>query len=979
MSSLIRRRVNRLAGGVVCLALCLGGSPGTSAPAITSFTLIHAVTDQPVAGFDPLTNGAVINLALPDMESLTIRANAEPGGDFGSVQLVLTGATTQTRTENSPPWALNGDNSGDYSPFTFNEGEHTLTATPYPQDGLGGTAGTPFTITFTVLRSNIPPPAPPALEVTLTRPLPGAQFLAPATLSLAASVASTNATVERVEFFAGAALLGQVETAPYTLVWSNVPAALYTLSARVIAGSLSATSAPIIISVMTSHPSSPPLLSGELKLWHRVTLTFDGPETSETATPNPFRDYRLNATFTHPASGASFVVPGYYAADGQAADTGATNGNKWRVHFVPNATGRWDYVVSFRAGPDVALTNHPAAGTPVAFDGAGGSFVIGPTDKIGRDLRAKGRLEYVGKHHLRFAGNGEYFLKVGADSPENLLDYEDFDDTPNVANRRKSWSYHAQHYDPADAADYTWRGGRGTNLLGALRYLADKGMNAFSFIPFTTDGDDHNVFPHLLKGTVAQYEAANHNTRWATQLHPDRFDVSKLDQWFRVFAYGEKLGMYLHFKTLETENELKMDNGNLGPARILYYRELIARFGCFLALNWNLGEEINDATTLQKQAWSRYFYETDPYHHPQVIHNGANHYDLLGANSHLTGFSLQYGPSAVFSQTLNYIHRSADAGVPWVVANDEQNPANDGIVTDAEEFYHDSVRGPILWGNLLAGGAGIESYFGYGHPHNDLNCEDWNTRSNWWNQGRYALEFFKNNAVPFWDMRNRDDLLAAPAGAHCLALTGLVYVIYLPFRTNAVLDLRAHPGLLGVQWFDPRHGGRLHTGQVSRIQGGAYASLGWPPAASPYDWVALVRSLETFANWQQRSFSALQLAQPEISGPNADPDADGLNNAAEYATGGDPWTPEPALQPSLTWDGARLQVQARRRWQAADAQWLLETTASLNTPAWTPVESEFSTIWLPAEAGASLFQMTTTPGARGQNQRFFRLWIQLQP
>ena len=73
-----------------------------------------------------------------------------------------------------------------------------------------------------------------------------------------------------------------------------------------------------------------------------------------------------------------------------------------------------------------------------------------------------------------------------------------------------------------------------------------------------------------------------------------------------------------------------MDGGNQGPERSLYYRELIARYGHHLALNWNLGEEINNATTAQKQAWSQYFYDNDPYHHNMVIHNGADHYDLLG-------------------------------------------------------------------------------------------------------------------------------------------------------------------------------------------------------------------------------------------------------------------------------------------------------------------------------------------------------------
>ena len=38
-------------------------------------------------------------------------------------------------------------------------------------------------------------------------------------------------------------------------------------------------------------------ISGELKKWHRVTLTFDGPDTGETDAVNPFTDYRLNVTF----------------------------------------------------------------------------------------------------------------------------------------------------------------------------------------------------------------------------------------------------------------------------------------------------------------------------------------------------------------------------------------------------------------------------------------------------------------------------------------------------------------------------------------------------------------------------------------------------------------------------------------------------------------------------------------------------------
>ncbi len=73
-------------------------------------------------------------------------------------------------------------------------------------------------------------------------------------------------------------------------------------------------------------------VTGELKKWHTVTLTFDGPECSETDEYNPFFNYRLNVTFTHEKSGKSYKVPGYFAADGNAGMTSATSGNKWRVH-----------------------------------------------------------------------------------------------------------------------------------------------------------------------------------------------------------------------------------------------------------------------------------------------------------------------------------------------------------------------------------------------------------------------------------------------------------------------------------------------------------------------------------------------------------------------------------------------------------------------------------------------------------------------
>jgi hypothetical protein len=68
-------------------------------------------------------------------------------------------------------------------------------------------------------------------------------------------------------------------------------------------------------------------LSGELKQWHKVTLTLDGPLASGSDNePNPFTDLAFNVTFTHESGTPSYKVPGHLAADGCAAETSADHG-----------------------------------------------------------------------------------------------------------------------------------------------------------------------------------------------------------------------------------------------------------------------------------------------------------------------------------------------------------------------------------------------------------------------------------------------------------------------------------------------------------------------------------------------------------------------------------------------------------------------------------------------------------------------------
>lgn len=586
----------------------------------------------------------------------------------------------------------------------------------------------------------------------------------------------------------------------------------------------------MLLMLAVSASATEPKISGELRQWHKVTLTFDGPEASEDGDPNPFLDYRLQVTFRHPDSGLTYSVPGYFAADGDAANTSASAGNKWRVHLSPDHTGEWTYEVSFRADPNVAISDDPSAGTAVeGVDGLRGSFKISATDKSGRDLRGKGRLNYVGKHHLMFAGTGEFFLKAGADAPENFLAYQDFDGDFKTDGHKdklvKTWEPHVQDWQPGDP---TWQQDKGKGIIGAINYLASQGLNVFSFITMNIIGDDRNVFPYTTYDERA------------------RIDCSRMDQWEIVFSHGQKMGMYLHFKTQEAENVNLLDDGELGPQRKLYYRELIARFGHHLALNWNLGEEVGlgfKVSTEKKVAWADYFWTHDPYRHHMVIHNGNNHFDMLGDASKLTGFSLQTSKpdfSHVHGATLRYINKSVKAGKPWVVACDEPGDAQHSLVTDEEDPTHDNPRKNALWGNLMAGGAGVEWYFGYKHPHSDLTCQDFRVRQNMWEQSRLALEFFKEHEIPFWNMTSADNKLSSKE-AYCLQEPGKLYLVYRKQAGPLTLDLAGAEGALQVQWYNPRAGGSLAAGTVKEVNGGGKVEIGDPPSEPDKDWLAVIR------------------------------------------------------------------------------------------------------------------------------------------
>lgn len=580
---------------------------------------------------------------------------------------------------------------------------------------------------------------------------------------------------------------------------------------------------------------------GELKRWHKITLDFAGPNTSETAGTNPFSNYRLDVTFNHSATGTTYVVPGFYAACADAEDSSCDSGNVWRVHFSPGETGTWDWTASFVSGTDVSING---GGSNAGFmNGDTGSFSVDESDKSARDHRAKekGRLQYVGEHYLRYSGtnsktpNGKWFIKAGADSPENALAYADFDNTPNRGGRRKAWAPHQQDYIANDASAYTWDSGKGSELLGVVNYLSSEGANAMSFLTFSLGGDDENVFPHLMKVSENVYNGYGDADQWNKGVHKDRFDVSKMAQWEKVFEYADKKGMYLHFKTLETENDQFMDGGNnLGRERKLYYRELIARFGHHLALNWNLSEEssLNSGVIIEN---IEYINDIDPYHHNVVLHTfpaqkETRYNPLLGNKSKLTGASLQSGINSIHGDVVEWIQKSRNANRKWVVANDEQGSANTGIRVSDEQ-----VRDLVLYGTLMAGGAGVEYYYGYTNTDGDLNGQDHRLRGKKYKEAGYAIDFFENYFQEYLINAVSDDGLTGDSDDYVLANSGKGYAIYLPEGGSTSLSLPSGNSAYTVQWFNPRSGGSLTT---ANTLGNSLT------APDSNDWIAFIKKSE---------------------------------------------------------------------------------------------------------------------------------------
>jgi len=624
---------------------------------------------------------------------------------------------------------------------------------------------------------------------------------------------------------------------------------------------------------------------GELRAWHPVALDLPaGPATSEGAFNNPFFNYRLTATFTSADAPRPYTIPCFWAADGKAAHTGATSGSVWRCLFSPDRAGTWRYAIEFKTGAGAAL-KASSTGTPVEpYDGVTGSFSVRKSDKTGGDLRAKGKLRVVsGKRYLRF-DSGEYYMKHGADSPENFLGYRGFDGS---ASGKHAYAPHVRDWRRGDP---TWgmSADNSKGIVGAVNYLASVGVNAIYAMPMTVDGDAKDTWP------------------WTSARDVWRYDVSKLAQWGILFDHMDAVGVVLHMVLSETENEELFERADktsggrgFSDARQLYYRELVARFGAKNGLVWNLGEENGWAdgsgqvnTHSQREAFLAHFAELEPYGALLALHTYPGDKKrvftpLLGRATALTGTSLQIGRNwaTTHRETAQWVRASAEAGKPWVVSVDEIGGA--GALPDAQTPDHNRERRDVLWGALTAGAAGVEWYYQKG----DQRLESYRGHARLWATGDRAMTLLRSSRVPFWAMDPADDRVQG-RGNWALAGDDAV-LVYLPRGGAARVRLPA-VGAWTAGWFNPRLGGEAELTDVQSVTapaGGGSVTLGAPLRDADKDWALLLRRAAAGAG------AAAEAAAPPAEETEETEKAE-KDGEAEVATGAGATEVAPTQTPS---------------------------------------------------------------------------------
>jgi RHS repeat-associated protein len=214
--------------------------------------------------------------------AITINANAADINNGTITKVDFYRGATLLGTDTTAPYSYAWTNAA--------AGSYSITAKATDNSGAVTTSSA---VAITVAAPNAVP------TVSISSPVAGTSFVAPAAVTINATAADSNGTVSKVDFYNGTTLLGSDTTSPYSFAWANVAVGSYSITSKATdnAGAVT-TSAAVAITV--TAPNAPPTVS-----------------------------------ISSPVSGSIFTAPAAIAINATAADS---NGTVSKVDFYNGTT-----------------------------------------------------------------------------------------------------------------------------------------------------------------------------------------------------------------------------------------------------------------------------------------------------------------------------------------------------------------------------------------------------------------------------------------------------------------------------------------------------------------------------------------------------------------------------------------------------------------------------------------------------------------
>jgi regulation of enolase protein 1 (concanavalin A-like superfamily) len=262
---------------------------------VASITMAHAWSKVGVMVREDLTAGSRHATALTsagngyafqrriDPNGYTTHTSGGSGAPPGWVRLVRTGDRFEAfRSADGNTWTSMGTDTVPMASAVYvgiAVTSHNVT-----------TATTAMVDSLKVTGSAAAPNQPPA--VSITSPVSGSTFSAPASVALTASATDSDGTIARVDFYNGSTLLGSDTASPYSFSWASVPAGTYSVKAIAYdTAGASTTSATISITVLTGTTMPPTKVVFQASTDHAILVlsygldVFANGANPSTATP----------------------------------------------------------------------------------------------------------------------------------------------------------------------------------------------------------------------------------------------------------------------------------------------------------------------------------------------------------------------------------------------------------------------------------------------------------------------------------------------------------------------------------------------------------------------------------------------------------------------------------------------------------------------------------------------------------------------